>query len=194
MRPTCVRSATRGRGHALTIDSGWGEVADTALALARRFAPRCVKTTGLIACLLLVTALSACGGEDRPALPSVAAQRTLAERFATALFRGDAFGARAFLVRADEPALVFLVRQATARWRRHHASLDLPARRRGDRWEVRYAGRRTYRDGRFETETGDLVVIVAPSAAGARVLFFTFAHVRTRFSTHHDAQLLPAKR
>jgi pimeloyl-ACP methyl ester carboxylesterase len=27
-----------GRGHALTIDSGWGEVADTALAFVRRFA------------------------------------------------------------------------------------------------------------------------------------------------------------
>ena len=28
-----------GRGHALTIDSGWGEVADTALAFVQRFAP-----------------------------------------------------------------------------------------------------------------------------------------------------------
>ena len=28
-----------GRGHALTIDSGWREVADTALAFIRRFAP-----------------------------------------------------------------------------------------------------------------------------------------------------------
>jgi hypothetical protein len=27
-----------GRGHALTIDSGWREVADTALAFIRRFA------------------------------------------------------------------------------------------------------------------------------------------------------------
>ncbi|MDX6313218.1 MAG: hypothetical protein QOF44_2682, partial [Streptomyces sp.] len=26
-----------GRGHALTIDSGWKEVADTALAFVRRF-------------------------------------------------------------------------------------------------------------------------------------------------------------
>ena len=26
-----------GRGHALTIDSGWREVADTALAFVRRF-------------------------------------------------------------------------------------------------------------------------------------------------------------
>ena len=28
-----------GRGHALTIDSGWREVADTALAFVGRFAP-----------------------------------------------------------------------------------------------------------------------------------------------------------
>ena len=27
-----------GRGHALTIDSGWREVADTALAFVKRFA------------------------------------------------------------------------------------------------------------------------------------------------------------
>jgi non-heme chloroperoxidase len=27
----------KGRGHALTIDSGWREVADTALAFAKRF-------------------------------------------------------------------------------------------------------------------------------------------------------------
>jgi non-heme chloroperoxidase len=27
----------RGRGHALTIDSGWREVADTALAFVKRF-------------------------------------------------------------------------------------------------------------------------------------------------------------
>jgi hypothetical protein len=150
-----------------------------------------VKTTGLIACLVLVTALSGCGGNDTP---SEAAQRTMAERFATALLRGDAVGARALLVRGDEPALGFLVRRATARWRGHHASVDLPARRRSSRWVVRYAGRRTYSDGRFETETGDLVVLVGPSAAGARVRFFTFSHVRTRFSTHHDSQLLPSKR
>jgi non-heme chloroperoxidase len=28
-----------GRGHALTIDSGWRDVADTALAFVRRFSP-----------------------------------------------------------------------------------------------------------------------------------------------------------
>ena len=153
-----------------------------------------MRATFLVFCLVLVAALSACGGEDMPTLPSEAAQRTLAERFGAAVLRGDAVGARALLLRRDEPALVFLVRTATARWRRQRVSIDLPARRRGDRWELTYAGRRTYRDGRFETETGDLVVLVAPSEAGARVRFFGFANVRTRFSTHHDAELLPSKR
>ena len=45
-RPTSARSGTpgvteiveiAGRGHALTIDSGWREVADTALAFVKRF-------------------------------------------------------------------------------------------------------------------------------------------------------------
>jgi hypothetical protein len=154
-----------------------------------------MKTTAfLISCLVLVAVVSACGGEDAPALPSEAEQQTLAERFGAAVLRGDAVGARALLLRRDEPAVVFLVRTATARWRGQRASIDLPARRRGDRWHLSYAGRRTYRDGRFETESGDLVVLVAPSTAGARVRFFAFTNVRTRFSTHHDAQLLPSKR
>src|SRR5262249_56090532 len=102
---------------------------------------------------VLVRALCGCGGTDTP---SEAAQRTLAERFATALMRGDAVGARALLLRQDTGALDFLVRRATARWRRDHASVDLPARRRSDGWVVRYAGRHTYPDGRFETEPGDL--------------------------------------
>jgi hypothetical protein len=150
--------------------------------------------TGLIACVMLVAALAGCGGDDAPAPPSEPAQQLLAERFGAALFRGDAAGARALLLRRDEPALVFLVHRATARCHGHHASIELPARRRGDRWHLGYKGRRTYRDGRFETETGDLVVLVAPSAAGARVRFFAFADIRRRFSTHHDAQLLPSKR
>lgn len=145
----------------------------------------------MIACLVLVTALSGCGGNHTP---SEAAQRVLAERFAAALFRGDVMEARALLVRGDEPALDFLVRRATLRWQRDHASVDLPARRDSDRWVVGYSGRHTFRDGRFVTETGDLVVLVAPSDAGARVRYFTLLHVSTRFSTHHDSQLLPSKR
>ena len=149
---------------------------------------------GLFCCLVLAAALSGCGGDDAPPPPSEPAQQQLAEQFGAALFHGDTAGARALLLHRDEPAVVYLVRTATARWRRQHASIELPARRRGDRWHLGYAGRRTYHDGRFETETGDLVVLVAPSAAGARVRLFAFANVRIRFSTHHDAQLLPSKR
>jgi hypothetical protein len=147
---------------------------------------------GLItSCLAVAFATAACGGST---MPSQAVQQEVAGRFAVALFRGDARAARALLVRRDEAALVFLVRRAAAPWRAQHASLTLPARRTGDRWAVRYEGTRTHADGRFESESGDLVVLVAASARGAGVRFFAFTHVRTRFSTHHDSELLPSKR
>jgi hypothetical protein len=147
-----------------------------------------------IGCLLVALALSACGGKTRVEAPSTVIQRDVAGRFAAALLRGDAAGARALLVGPDEAALVFLVRRAAAPWRTGHASIQLPARRTRDRWTFSYAGKRTYPDGRFDTESGDLVVLVVPSADGAGVRFFGFENVRTRFSTHHDAQLLPSKR
>ena len=125
---------------------------------------------------------------------SLAVQRDVAGRFAAAVLRGDAAGARALLVRVDEAALVFLVQRAARPWRIQHASIRLPARRTGSGWSVSYAGRRTQSDGRFETERGELVVFVVQSAAGAGVRFFVLSHVRTRYSTHHDAQLLPSNR
>jgi hypothetical protein len=151
-------------------------------------------TWGLIGCLLVAFAVSGCGGEPLAQTPSTAEQRDVAGRFAAAVFRGDAAGARSLLVRSDESALVLLVKRAAAPWRIHHASIRLPARRAGNRWTFSYAGTRTQRDGRFETETGDLVVFVAQSATGAGVHFFVFKDVRKRFSTHHDAQLLPSNR
>ncbi len=150
--------------------------------------------SGLTGCLLVAFAISGCGGETSMKTPSGAVQRNVAGRFAAAVLRGDVAGARALLVHTDEEALVFLVRQAAAPWRTQHASIHLPARRTGNRWTFSYGGRRTQRDGSFETEQGDLVVFVAPLAAGAGVRFFGFTNVRTRFSTHHDAQLLPSKR
>jgi hypothetical protein len=150
--------------------------------------------SGLIGCLLVAFAVSGCGGTSTMTPPSEAVQRNVAARFAAAVFRGDAAGARALLVRADEAALVFLVERAAARWTTRHAAIQLAARRTGNGWTFSYAGRRTQRDGRFETERGHLVVFVAPSAAGAGIRFFAFKHVRTRFSTHQDAQLLPSKR
>ena len=147
----------------------------------------------LVACMLVAFAASGCAGTATTRPPSPAVQRGVAERFAAAVLRGDADGARALLV-GDKAALDFLVRRAAAPWRRQHASIRLPARHTGTHWTFSYAGRRTHRDGRFETERGDLVVIVAPSAAGAGVRFFAFESVSTRFSTHHDAQLLPSNR
>ena len=127
-------------------------------------------------------------------IPSQAVQRNVAGRFAAALLSGDAAGARALLVPTDDGALVFLVQQAVAPSSTQQASIRLPARRAGKRWTFSYARRRTYSDGRFETQRGDLVVVIVPSAAGASVEFFAFRNVRTRFSTHHDSQLLPSKR
>jgi hypothetical protein len=145
----------------------------------------------LTCCLAFGLAATGCGGSKTP---SQALQRDVAGRFAVALFRGDAPAARALLVRRDEGALVFLVKRAAAPWRGQHASVRLPARRTGDRWAVSYEGTRTHADGRFESESGDLIVLVAPSSRGAGVRFFGFTHVRTRFSTHHDSELLPSKR
>src|SRR5882672_7615877 len=130
----------------------------------------------LICCLLVASALSGCGGTTTVKTPSAAVQRDVAGRFAAAVLRGDPAGARPLLV-GDEAALMFLVRRAAAPWRTQHASIQLPARRTGRRWTFSYAGKRIYRDGRFETERGDLVVYVAPSAAGAGVRFFGFENV-----------------
>lgn len=144
--------------------------------------------------LLLVLAVSGCGGASTASAPPATVQRHVAERFAGAVFRGDAARARALLVSPGEAALVFLVQRAAAPWRRQHASVRLPASRIGEEWTFRYAGKRTHPDGTFETERGDLVVDVVPSAAGAGVHFFGFRNVRIRFSTHHDALLLPSNR
>ncbi len=159
--------------------------------------------SGLIGCLLVTVVVAGCGGGTTMKTPSQAVQRDVAGRFATALLVGDAARARALLVPADEGALVFLVQQAVARWRTQQGSIQLRARRVGPclngdvackRWTLSYGRRRTHGDGRFEVQRGDLVLFIAPSAAGARVEFFVFRNVRTRFSTHHDSQLLPSKR
>jgi hypothetical protein len=145
------------------------------------------------AALLVLFATPGCGGSAVEP-PSAAAQRDVTERFASAVFSGDIEGARSLLVDADEPALVFLVRRAAAAWRRQHAVIHNPARRFGKRWTIRYSGTRTFADGRFERESGHLVVNVVPSATGARIRFFALAQVDRRFSSHHDGLLLPSKR
>lgn len=118
----------------------------------------------------------------------------MAARFATAVLHGDPDRARALLTATDDGALATLVRRAAAPWTAHHASVRLPGRRAGDRWTFGYAGKLTQPDGRFERQTGNLVVVVATAAGRANVRFFAFTNVRRRFSTHHDSQLPPSKR
>jgi hypothetical protein len=148
----------------------------------------------VIGCLLVALFASGCG---RPAdmQPSpTARQRDLAERFAAAVLDGDVIGARRLLVHPDEDALVFLVRRAAGPWVGQRVSIQLPARRTGRAWSIHYAGTRNHRDGTFERERGDLAVYVTASAKGAAVRYFMFRNVRTRYGTHHDAQLPPSKR
>jgi len=151
-------------------------------------------TPRLIGCLLAALAVSGCGGTAAPEKPPQTVQRHVAERFADAVLRGDAAGARALLARPDEAALVYLVRRAAAPWTNQHGSIRVPARHTDGGWAFSYFGTRAHRDGTFEREKGELVVLVEPSATGAAVRFFAFKHVRTRFSTHHDALLPPSKR
>jgi hypothetical protein len=145
-------------------------------------------------CLLVAAAASACNGSTSTPMPSQREERAVVGVFASALLRGDADRAHALLVIPNDPALVLLVRQVAAHWEKQDVSVRLPARRLGDHWTVSFTGTRTYRDGRFETETGKLVVLVGASAAKARVSFFLLSHLRTRHSTHQDAELLPSKR
>jgi hypothetical protein len=152
-----------------------------------------MKSIALVAIVLAASAAS-CGGQAAAKEPSPGARRDVAERFARAILRGDAGSARSRLLHPDDAALVALVRRAARPWRVQHATARVPGRHSGARWTFRYAGRRTERDGRFQTQSGELVLVVAASADRAGVVLFTFRHVQTRFSTHHDAQLLPSKR
>jgi hypothetical protein len=144
--------------------------------------------------LLAALAVCGCGGTTTKS-PSETMQRGVASRFAAALFRGDGAAARALLVRKDDDgALAFLVQRAAAPWKSLHASLRPRPRRAGNQWLFGYSGTHTHRDGRFERESGELVVFVVPTGTGAGVRFFAFKDVRRRFSTHHDAVLLPSNR
>jgi hypothetical protein len=148
----------------------------------------------MITAVIVVLGTTACGGSSPPPTPPLPAQREVAARFATALLTGDEAAARSLLLRPDEPAILFLVKRATDAWKPRRVSIQPPRRETGERWSFRYAGSRSFRDGRFVRENGRLIVVLVPSASGARVRYFSFANVRTRFSTHHDGQLLPSKR
>ena len=162
---------------------------------ARR--PRQRAAAGSALCLVgLSLAVSvtgtACGGSGE--MPPVTAERSVATRFATAVLSGDANGARALLEHRDEPAVAYLLRRTTGAWHVRHLLERGRLQRIDGHWSVGFARRRTYADGRFETQSGDLVMFLARSRDGPRVRFFLVEHLRTRASTHHDAQLLPSKR
>jgi hypothetical protein len=148
----------------------------------------------VIGFLLVAFALAGCAHDATGGPSSAASPRDVATRFAAALFRGDAKGARAYLVHPNETALVYLVRRAARPWAGEHASLGLPARHTGTTWTIHYKGTRTHEDGTFERERGDLVVYLASTGAGPAVRYFMFTNVVTRFGTHHDSQLPPSKR
>jgi hypothetical protein len=150
--------------------------------------------SALLGSLFVAVAASGCAGKTTARIPSPAEQRDLAGRFAAALLRGDAVGARALLAPGDDGALTYLVQQATAPPKAQRTSLRLHGRHAKDHWTFGYVRRRTYPDLRFETESGDLLVFIAQSREGAGVGFFAFTNVRTHFSTHHDSRLLPSNR
>lgn len=127
-------------------------------------------------------------------MPPATAERSVATRFATAVLSGDAKAARALLEQPDEPAVAYLLRRTAGAWRVRHLLERGRLRRIDGHWSVGFARRRTYADGRFETQSGELVIFLARSRTGSRVHFFLLEHLRTRASTHHDAQLLPSKR
>jgi hypothetical protein len=152
----------------------------------------------LVLVLVLCWLASGCGGSSAPAsVPvkraSVAAKREVAQRFAAAVFRGNAEAAVALLVRPHDDALSWLVRRAAAPWKASHAAVRLRGRRAG-RWVFGFVGRRTHRDGRFEDLRGELAVTVGDSAGGAGVELFALRDSAIRYGTHHDSLLSPSRR
>jgi len=150
-----------------------------------------VRTVG---CLLLAVVLAGCSGSSDVQRTPTAPQRDVAERFASAVLAGEVSRARGLLAHPNEDALVFLVRRAAGPWAGQRVSVELPAQRAGAAWSIHYAGTRNHRDGTFERERGDLVVYVTTTGTKPGVRYFMFRNVRTRYGTHHDAQLPPSKR
>jgi hypothetical protein len=151
----------------------------------------------VLAFLLCACCVAAgCGQSARTPVkePSVAARRDVAQRFAEAIFRGNADAAILLLVHSDDPALSGMTTSAAAPWKTHHAAVRLPGTRSGRSWVFGYAGTHPQRNGGFEEVRGDIVVVVAPSPRGSGVEFFTLRHKDVQFRTHHDSVLLPSNR
>jgi hypothetical protein len=149
----------------------------------------------VLALLLCACCIAAgCGQSARTSVkePSVAARRDVAQRFAEAIFRGNADAAILLLVHSDDPALSAMTTSAAAPWKTHHAAVRLPGTRSGRSWVFGYVGRHPQGDGSFEEVRGDIVV--APSQTESGVEFFALRNKNVQFRTHHDSVLLPSNR
>jgi len=135
-----------------------------------------------------------CGGKASPTHASVAAQRDVAQRFAEAIFHGNAGVATALLVEPDGGDLSSLVTRAASPWKARHGTVSLPGRRSGRRWIFGFAGTHTHKDGRFERLRGHILVVVKASSNRPRVSFFAYRNDHVLFSTHHDSVLMPSNR
>jgi hypothetical protein len=136
---------------------------------------------------------SGCGG-SASTHASIDAQRRTAQRFAEAIFHGNAPAATALLVEPDGGDLSSLVTRAAAPWRARHGTVSLPGRRSGQRWIFGFAGTHTHKDGRFERLRGHILVVVKASSKRPRVSFFAYRNDHVLFSTHHDSVLMPSNR
>jgi hypothetical protein len=143
--------------------------------------------------LALCCAATGCGGHAAPSAP-LTAQRDVAQRFARAIFHGNAGAAHALLADPRAAGLSWLVTRSADGWRAHHGTVRLPGQRAGARWTFGFAGTRTHKDGRFERLRGHILVVVEASSQRPGVTFFAYRMDAVRFSTHHDSVLMPSNR
>jgi len=134
-----------------------------------------------------------CRGSGSATEASVVARRDVAQRFAEAIFRGDA-GAAEALVNPKDADFSAIVTRAAAPWKARHGTIRFPGERSGERWIFGFAGTHTHKDGRFERVRGKILVVVKASSKRARVAYFVVRNDDVRFSTHHDSVLLPSNR
>jgi hypothetical protein len=156
--------------------------------------PGSASAVGLVGWLFAVLVVAGCSGHTRTYTTSPAEQRRVAAQFANALLRGDAPRASRLLVSDPDGSRAYLVRLNADPWKATQSVSVEAAGHARDAWTFRYVRRRTQNDGTFQTQRGDLAVLLRATAAGARVEYFVFSRVRTRFSTHHDSLLLPSNR
>jgi len=156
-----------------------------------------VKAGAFAALVVAVCSIaSGCGGEAKPAAgaPSVADRQDVAQRFARAIFRGNARAAVALLVHPGDKALTSFVASSAAPWRAQHGSLRLPGARTGSRWIFGYAGTHTHANGTFQQVRGDIAVTVGSLRGAPAVELFMIRKNHVRYGTHHDSVLLPSNR